>query len=649
MSIDIAAPAVTERPSGSGQPYPYQRVELVEPDWTRFPGWRDVTAEDWASVQWQRAHCVKNVKQLRELLGDLVDERFYADLERDQAERATMSMLVPPQMMNTMVPIAVPAGAGSLTEALYADPIRNYMIPVFSDRRTDWSSHPHATRDSLHEHDMWATEGLTHRYPTKVLAELLPTCPQYCGHCTRMDLVGNSTPVIEKLKFAGKPNDRIGDMIDYLRRTPSVRDVVVSGGDVANMPWPRLEAFLTSVLEVDNIRDIRLATKALIGLPQHWLQPEVVDGVGRVAAIARERGVSLAIHTHANHANSMTPIVAKATRAMLDAGVRDVRNQGVLLNGVNADGDTLLDLCFRLLDGAQIMPYYFYMCDMIPFSEHWRVSVADAQRLQHHIMGYLPGFATPRIVCDVPFVGKRWVHQLADYDTERGISYWTKNYKTSIEADLRRRALADLRVLRPDPHPPRRRPGVVGRARSSRRDRPQGRRDGRGLAAYRCPPGLVAVAVRSVPREFYRRESPADAGTPTRVRRCNTLRCSDRQSRPDQLSTGVQRAGFGLACICGHMWCMEPFAIRLTRHRARRDLVRRGWTDRDIARSRGGQVTLSRVRLRRLRPLRHCWQRPRCRRPTASGRGRCCALRTDAAVLTQPGRTGASRRSRSGA
>ncbi len=72
------------------------------------------------------------------------------------------------------------------------------MIPVFSDRRTDWSSHPHATRDSLHEHDMWVAEGLTHRYPTKVLAELLPTCPQYCGHCTRMDLVGNSTPTVEQ-------------------------------------------------------------------------------------------------------------------------------------------------------------------------------------------------------------------------------------------------------------------------------------------------------------------------------------------------------------------------------------------------------------------------------------------------------------------
>ena len=93
-------------------------------------------------MQWQRAHCVKNLRQLRELLGDLVDERFYADLERDQHERATMSMLVPPQMMNTMAPYAVPAGPGSLTDDFYADPVRHYMLPVFSDRRTDWPSPP---------------------------------------------------------------------------------------------------------------------------------------------------------------------------------------------------------------------------------------------------------------------------------------------------------------------------------------------------------------------------------------------------------------------------------------------------------------------------------------------------------------------------
>jgi lysine 2,3-aminomutase len=143
----------------AGQPYPYRRTELVEPDWRRFPGWSDVTDEEWASAQWQRAHCVKNVKQLRELLGDLVDERFYTDLERDQSERATMSMLVPPQMLNTMVPDAPIGGPGSLTDAFYSDPVRHYMLPVLSDRRTDWPSHPHATRDSSDEHVIWAAEG----------------------------------------------------------------------------------------------------------------------------------------------------------------------------------------------------------------------------------------------------------------------------------------------------------------------------------------------------------------------------------------------------------------------------------------------------------------------------------------------------------
>ena len=374
-------------------------------------------------------------------MGDLLTDAFYADLERDQAERATMSMLVPPQMLNTMVSEmswadgSMPAAGDAFTEAFLADPVRRYMLPVFSDRRTDWASHPFAARDSLHEHDMWAVEGLTHRYPTKVLAEMLPTCPQYCGHCTRMDLVGNSTPQVLKLKLAGKPVDRHAAMLDYLQRTPQVRDVVVSGGDVANMPWKNLEGFLDKLLRIDNIRDIRLATKALMGLPQHWLQDDVVEGVARVSALARSRGVSLAIHTHVNHAQSVTPLVADAAKAMLQAGVRDVRNQGVLMRGVNDTSEDLLDLCFALQDEAMITPYYFYMCDMIPFSEHWRLALHEAQHLQHSIMGYLPGFATPRIVCDVPFVGKRWVHQVDSYDRDKGMSFWRKNYRTSIEGE----------------------------------------------------------------------------------------------------------------------------------------------------------------------------------------------------------------------
>jgi lysine 2,3-aminomutase len=125
--------------------------------------------------------------------------------------------------------------------------------------------------------------------------------------------------------------------------------------------------------------------------------------------------------------------VAEAARTALEVGVRDVRNQGVLMRGVNATQDNLLDLCFALQGEANILPYYFYMCDMIPNAEHWRVAVWEAQQLQHAIMGYLPGYATPRIICDVPYVGKRWVHQVAEYDRERGVSYWTKNYRTGIE------------------------------------------------------------------------------------------------------------------------------------------------------------------------------------------------------------------------
>jgi len=412
------------------QPYEYRRRELVEPDWTRFPGWREVTREQWESAQWQRAHCVKNARQLREVLGDLVGPEFYADLDADQRPLATMSMLVTPHILNTMVPDH-PPDPGSF----YADPVRRYLLPVRSDRDPRWPSHPRAQRDSLHEAEMWVTEGLVHRYPTKVLAELVTTCPQYCGHCTRMDLVGNSTAQVAKTRFALRPASRQELMLDYLKRTPSVRDVVVSGGDLANVPWHQLETFLMHLLDLDSIRDIRLATKALVGLPQHWLQAAVVEGLTRVARAATARGVNLAVHTHANHAASVTPLVAEAARALLTAGIPAVRNQGVLMNGVNADAGLLLDLCFALHGEAGIQPYYFYLCDMIPQAEHWRLPLSSAQRLQEDIMGYLPGYATPRIVCDVPYLGKRWVHQAVEYDRERGISYWTKNYRTVADAD----------------------------------------------------------------------------------------------------------------------------------------------------------------------------------------------------------------------
>jgi len=257
--------------------YPLKR-EYVEPDWTRLPGFGDVTKEQWESAQWQRAHTIKNLVELKRALGNLLSDKLYADIERDQQERATMSMLIPPQMINTM----------DETD-LWADPVRRYMAPALSDRDEEFPSHPMAARDSLHEADMWAVEGLTHRYPTKVLAELIPTCPQYCGHCTRMDLVGNDTSQVLKYKFEMKQNDRWDAMLDYLRRTPSVRDVVVSGGDMANVPIKRLQEWLFGLFDIESVREVRIATKGLMGIPQHFLQDDVLEGYEAIAGRAHER------------------------------------------------------------------------------------------------------------------------------------------------------------------------------------------------------------------------------------------------------------------------------------------------------------------------------------------------------------------------
>ncbi len=400
---------------------PVRHDELVEPDWQRLPGFRDVTPADWEDARWQRAHSIRNVGQLAEVFGSCLTGELAADIRADQLHTATMPLLVTPQLLSTMD-----------EHDLAADPVRRYMLPARSEREPRWTSHPRARRDSLAESEMWAVEGLVHRYPSKVLVELLSTCPQYCGHCTRMDLVGTDTSQVVKYDFQALPRRRYELMLEYIRATPRVKDVVVSGGDLANVPVHSLERFVSSLLEIPHLRHVRLATKSLVALPQHFLQPQVRAAMERLARKAREREIDLALHTHANHANQITPLVARAARSFLDLGFRDVRNQGVVLRGVNADAASILDLCLAL-DQARITPYYLYMCDLIPNAEHWRTPLWEAQNLQHAIMGRLPGFATPRIVCDVPYLGKLWVDQVDEYDRERGISYWHKEYLTPIE------------------------------------------------------------------------------------------------------------------------------------------------------------------------------------------------------------------------
>ena len=98
----LTDPAQTGFTAVTDQPYTYVRKELSEPDWRRYPDWATVTESEWRDPQWQRAHSVKNIRQLRAVAGDLLDERFYADLAADQQQRATMSMLLPPQISDSL-------------------------------------------------------------------------------------------------------------------------------------------------------------------------------------------------------------------------------------------------------------------------------------------------------------------------------------------------------------------------------------------------------------------------------------------------------------------------------------------------------------------------------------------------------------------
>ena len=220
---------------------------------------------------------------------------------------------LPPQMLNTMVPHRStdrtgrsPRRSTPTRSAATCSRCSPTAAPTGRATRT-----PPATR--LHEHEMWAAEGLTHRYPTKVLAELLPTCPQYCGHCTRMDLVGNSTPSSRSSSSSLKPDDRLrrhARLPAPLARRPGRRGVRRRRGEHA---VAAARGVRDRLLEIENIRDIRLATKALMGLPQHWLQDDVRAGMERwrprpAAAASSSRSTPTSTRAH-----SVTPLVAEAT------------------------------------------------------------------------------------------------------------------------------------------------------------------------------------------------------------------------------------------------------------------------------------------------------------------------------------------------
>ena len=348
---------------------------------------------------------------LREIVGDLLPPAVYEDLARDRLT-APMGIGLTPHWL-----------AQFQWDDFTACPLRRYTLPLASERRTP-PSHPLASHDILQEEQSMPLPGLIRRYRSSALILLSHQCPTLCAHCSRMRRVGpGKRDGGQRSLHPG--GTRFQQMLDYIRRDDRISDLLLSGGDLAAIPIQTLHDTLSALLDLPSLREIRLATKALTTLPQWLLQPRLLDTIHRLCQRADERGVRLTVQTQINHPQAISPESLVACDALRQAGIHEIRNQAVLLRGVNHDASTLKALHDALLRRAGIRPYYVFLCEVVPGSEHWRLPMAQALRLAEQMHGWLPGHSSPRFTVDLPVIGKHSVFQRAGFLAEQGISWWS--------------------------------------------------------------------------------------------------------------------------------------------------------------------------------------------------------------------------------
>ncbi|MRG91768.1 KamA family radical SAM protein [Polyangium spumosum] len=376
------------------------------PDWRRIPAYADVTEEQFLDHRWQSKKSITRPDKLLEALRDLVSEEFIKDATEGFA-RAPMSVRVSPYLLSLI----------DWTDP-YRDPLRTQFIPLGSRFLPD---HPKLGLDSLHERADAPVPGLTHRYTDKALFLPLDTCPVYCRFCTRSYAVGIDTEEVEKTHFK-VDEERWRAAYTYIASRPELEDIVVSGGDAYNLRPEQLRSIGETLLGMPNIRRIRLATKGPAVMPQKILtDDEWIDAVTYISDLGRKLHKEVAVHTHFNNPNEITGITRDAMQKLFGRGIR-VRNQSVLIRGVNDDPETM-KLLVKRLGHLNVQPYYVYVHDLVKGAEDLRTTVATGELIEKHVRGSTAGFNTPTFVVDAPGGGgKRDVHSYEFYDRVTGIS-----------------------------------------------------------------------------------------------------------------------------------------------------------------------------------------------------------------------------------
>lgn len=354
---------------------------------------RDVSPIEWNDWHWQIRHRITTLGELERILRLSDDE--YTALKGD----------------GSVFPLAItPYYASLLDPDNPLQPLRRTVIPVTAEKVRSQGEF----EDPLGEDIDSPVPGLVHRYPDRVLFLVTDFCSTYCRYCTRSRLVGRPANRSQKM-------ERWNEAIAYIESNPSIRDVLISGGDPLTLSDEKLEWLLSRLHRIPHVEVVRIGTKIPVVLPQR-----ITSSLCRML----RKFHPLWINIHFTHPQELTEEVAMACGRLADAGI-PLQSQTVLLAGINDDVDTMRRLVHGLVK-MRVKPYYLFQCDPIIGSGHFRTSVAKGLEITRGLRGYTSGFAVPMYVIDCPGGGGK-VPLVPDYVVGRDHDdILLKNYEGNI-------------------------------------------------------------------------------------------------------------------------------------------------------------------------------------------------------------------------
>ncbi|MBX3162781.1 MAG: KamA family radical SAM protein [Deltaproteobacteria bacterium] len=321
----------------------------------------DVSDAEWFSWRWQLAHMMTSAEELARIV------------ELSPTERAGLAASA------HLFRVGITPYYASLMDPRHAScPIRMQAIPA----PAEGDVRDEELRDPLGEDSHNPAPSVVHKYPDRVLFLVVDRCGIYCRHCNRRRLVGGDEPPTTADLDAG---------IDYIARTPRIRDVLLSGGDPLLLSTRRLDHLLGRLRAIPHVETLRIGTRLPVVCPMR-IDDELTS--------ALRKHHPLFINTHFNHPVELTPEARRACERLADAGI-PVGNQTVLLRGVNSSVRCLRALMRGLLR-SRVRPYYLFQGDTVVGTDHLRTPVETAMELYEGLRGWINGMAVPHLVLDAP-------------------------------------------------------------------------------------------------------------------------------------------------------------------------------------------------------------------------------------------------------